>query len=36
MTRMNEKKWEEVLGKLTGKIHDIHEFENDVIYMCDT
>ena len=36
MTRMNEKKWEEVLGQLTGKTHDIHEFENDIICMCDT
>ena len=33
---MNGKKWEEVLEELIGKTYDIHEFENDVISMCDT
>lgn len=36
MTRMNEKKWGETLRCLEGKTYEIHEFENDVISMCDT
>ena len=36
MTRMNEKKWEEVLGELVGKTYDIYEFSDEVISMCDT
>ena len=36
MTKMNEKKWEEVLGNLKGKTFNLEDFENDVISMCDT
>ena len=36
MTRMNEKKWEETLNCLKGNTYDIHEFENEVISLCET
>lgn len=36
MTKMNEKKWGEVLKSLIGNTLDLHEFENDLISMCDT
>lgn len=36
MTKMNEKKWEEVLRELVGKTYDIYEFSDEVISMCDT
>ena len=36
MTRMNEKKWEEVLENLKGKTFNLEDFENDIISMCDT
>lgn len=36
MTKMNEKKWEETLNCLKGNTYDIHEFENDVISLCET
>lgn len=36
MTKMNEKKWEEVLGNLKGKAFNLEDFENNIICMCDT
>ena len=33
---MNEKKWGETLNCLKGNTYDIHEFENDVISLCET
>ena len=36
MTRMNEKKWEDVLGNLKGKTFNLEDFENNIICMCDT
>lgn len=36
MTRMNEKKWEEILVNLKGKTFNLENFENDIICMCDT
>lgn len=36
MTRMNEKKWGEVLGNLKGQTFNLEDFENDIICMCNT
>lgn len=36
MEKMNQKKWEEVLGNLKGKTFNLEDFENDVICMCET
>lgn len=36
MTKMNEKKWGEVLKGLIGKIFNYEDFESDIISMCDT
>ncbi|PHH96591.1 hypothetical protein KST83_10800 [Fusobacterium nucleatum] len=36
MTRMNEKKWEDVLGNLKGKTFNLEDFENNIICICDT
>jgi hypothetical protein len=36
MTKMNEKKWGEVLKGLVGSIFNYEDFESDIISMCDT
>ncbi|MCL4592952.1 hypothetical protein [Fusobacterium nucleatum] len=36
MTRMNEKKWGEVLVNLKGQTFNLEDFENDIICMCNT
>lgn len=36
MTKMNEKKWGEVLKGLVGSIFNYEHFESDIISMCDT
>lgn len=36
MTKMNEKKWGEVLKGLIGSIFNYEDFESDIISMCDT
>ena len=36
MTKMNEKKWGEVLKGLMGTTFNYEDFESDIISMCDT
>ena len=36
MTKMNEKKWGEVLKGLMGTTFNYEDFESDIMSMCDT
>lgn len=36
MTKMDEKKWGEVLKGLMGTTFNYEDFESDIISMCDT